>query len=343
MTIECRVLGAHEDEAYCAFLNRLGGDSPSVLAYHYPFYRDMLVGVGIGEPMYLAALRDGEMAGVLPGFLRTGNDGTVYCSLPFFGPNAGVLCAGGPKAGETHRALFDAVKTILHERGDVLSAAFYTPFLNDDYSCYDAAFPEALVVEKFTHYLDTDRFSIPGHIAYDIRKAQRLGVTVSTGVTPERIEEFYTLYAMNCVDYGIPQKPRETVDFLACEREHVRCYFAHHEDRMIAGLMVLDSPRTTSYYMPCALHSARTFQAPTLLIGRAIQDSREAGRNYWNWESSPGPESGVALFKRKWGGEMGAYRVYVVPFAAPSFFQGLGREKIAAEFPHYFVYPFDRL
>src|SRR4051812_34188191 len=97
------------DAVYAAFLDRLSGKNPAVLGYHYPFYRDMLVSAGIGEPLYYGAWAGPELVGVLPGFIKKSPAGLAYCSLPFFGPNAGVLCAGGDAESEIHRELLTTV------------------------------------------------------------------------------------------------------------------------------------------------------------------------------------------------------------------------------------------
>jgi hypothetical protein len=206
--------------------------------------------------------------------------------------------------------------------------------------------PDALVTDKFTQYLDLETVTFSKSIAYDLRRSERLGVTVSTDVDAQRRDAFYGLYVQNCIEQGIPVKPRACVEMLldleALGRRSA-VYFAFHDGEMIGGLLVLRSPMTVSYYIPCTLARARGFQPGTLLIDRAIRDARARGARYWNWESSPSRESGVFQFKKKWGSQEGRYRIYLQPFRSQQYFRDLGRERIADLFPYYFVYPFDRL
>jgi hypothetical protein len=345
MTIHVEELSSRDDEII-DFLDRLGRTTPSVLGYHYPFYRDMLVEIGVGRSVYLGARLSGELVGLLPGFARESGAGVVYSSLPYFGPNAGVLCSNDEARIEIHAALLQALLTRA-EQDKALSCSIYTPFLFDEFELYDAAVPEAILVEKFTQYLDL-RITTwnKGAIARNLQKAKRVGLEISEDVTPERMESFYAIYERNCKDYGIPLKPRGCVEFLVTEGvrgKHTSIYFAFYEGEMVGGLLMIWSPLTASYYIPCSLAGARTLQPGPALIEQAIHDARARGIQIWNWESSPSRVSGVYRFKEKWGSVEGSYRIYVQTFCPRERFQELGKDAISKHFPFYFVYPFDRL
>ena len=352
MNIDVEELLLGDDDEYISFLNRLGHISPSVLAYHYPFYRDMLVEIGVGQPVYLGARLNGKLVGVLPAFTRESTLGIVYSSLPYFGPNAGVLYSDSEARAEIHTALLQALLSRA-EQDKALSCSVYTPFLFDEFQLYDAAMPDALVVDKFTQYLDLKTVPWGKEIAYDskeitrnLRKAKRRGVAISKDITPERVEAFFAIYERNCNDHGIPLKPRKCLEFLVGEgirSGHADIYFAFHEGEMVAGFLVIWSPLTASYYMSCILTSAKSLQAHTALIDQAIQDARARGIQIWNWESSPSRELGVYRFKKQWGSVEASYRIYVQAFHTRDKFQRLGRDGILGHFPFFFVYPFDLL
>jgi len=339
-------LRPEDDESLIAFLDALGQTSVSVLAYHYPFYRDMLQAIGVGEPMYLAALREDKgIAGLLPVFMRRSNLGTVFCSLPFFGPNAGVICEAGDAAREIETALLtDLVKRAETERA--LSCSVYTPLFARDYRTYDSALSNAVIVEKFTQYVDVASVSWDQSIQYDLRKAEREGLDVSTQVTADRTREFYAIYAQNCRDHDIPLKPFRCVEMLASPEvlgRHSALYYAFRGGEMIGGLLVLWGPTIASYYIPCSLPEARSLQPNTVLIAAALRDAEKRGVCVWNWESSPTRDSGVYRFKKKWGSLESNYRVYVKTFRSMDEVCRLGREAISREFPFFYVWPFDRL
>jgi Acetyltransferase (GNAT) domain len=346
MTMNVCLLTPRDDARLVAFLDDLGRASPAALAYHYPFYRDAIAAAGVGEPTSFALEENGAITAVLPGFSRSTDSGTVFASLPFFGPNAGVLTANDGGAFARHRHLLDALRAWMRTHPRPLAASLQTPFLLPDFTAYDTLLPDALVVDRFTQQVDIQAGEWPSKVRYDLRRAVNLGVTVERGLTGEKLDAFYQLYVDNAQAVGIAVKPRAVVDQLAIRgvaEGRVKLYSAWHEGRFVAGLMVLWGPSVVSYYLPCNLDAARSLQPGMLLIDAAVQDARAAGRRWWNWEGSPSRESGVYMFKKRWGSTESAYRTYALPFQPPEIFATLGKERIAAEFPYTFVYPFNRL
>ncbi len=221
----------------------------------------------------------------------------------------------------------------------------YTPFLLQDFAFYDSAIAGATVVTRFTQYLNLPSIQWSKEIQYDLRKAQRSPMLVTTEVTPERLAQFYEIYRQNCEDNGIPSKPWECIEFLADRKLHgihARFYFAILDDKVISGLLVLFSPATASYYVPCTLKDYRSHQPGTLLIARAMEDAKARGLKFWNWENSA-DRSGVFHFKKKWGSMEQEYRIYVKALQPEERLRQLGRDRIAEMFPNFFVWPFDKL
>jgi len=319
--------------------------SPSVLAYHYPFYRDMLVAIGVGQPVYLGAWLDGHLVGMLPAFYRESAAGVVFSSLPYFGPNAGVLCSAEDLRAGVHAVLLKALLDRANLAG-ALACSVYTPFLFSEFALYEAAMQDALVVDRATQYLDLSAAPLNKDLSYDLRKASGHGVEVSQEITSEAIDAFYTVYAQNCRDHGIPVKSRRSVEALTgpgCLGRWTDLYLARHEGQLIGGLLVLRSPQTVSYYMPCTRRDARSLQPGTLLADHAMRNARARGVRFWNWESSPSRTSGVYRFKKKWGSLESAYRIYVQPLRPSGTFDQMSAQGIAEHFPDYYVYPFGLL
>ncbi len=344
--VEIRPLRKDQDDEYIVFLDELGKDDPAVLGYHYPFYRDLIQEAARAEPFYLGAWHQENLVAVLPGFLKQAGFGSVYCSLPFFGPNAGLLYDRSHTGVDQHSAMINRVVEHLHSLPQPLSASIYTPFLNQDFSPYDRAFPTALVVNKFTQYTHIPSFHPDKDLRYDIRKAEAGGITVTRARSTERLGEFYAIYVQNCRDADIPIKPQNAVKHLfrtAATHDQVRIYFGMQDDRLIGGLIVLCSPKTISYYLPCALPEYRALQPGTLLIQHAMQEAREKGQVYWNWESSPTRDSGVYTFKKKWASSEADYRIYVQTFQPASRFKEIGAASLQEAYPYFYIYPFSSL
>lgn len=106
MKIDVEELATIQDGEVEAFLDELSRQSSSVLGYHYPFYRDILVELDVGKPVYLGARVGGELVGMLPTFVRESEIGVVYCSLPFFWTKCGsFVCQWTTPGGNSRRVV----------------------------------------------------------------------------------------------------------------------------------------------------------------------------------------------------------------------------------------------
>ena len=332
-----------KDSRVIAFLDSLGSKLPGVSLYYYPFFRDMLARLGTGIPYYLGAFsEDDELVGLLPAFYRATNVGTVLSSLPFCG-TAGVLCHTGARAAAVHSALIAELTKRASAFEDILTCSIYTPFLFENFELYESATAHAIMVERFTQFQDIQAGSLGKDRLYDIRKAMRSGIEVSTERTSGNLSQFYSLYEQNCKDVGIPLKPRACVEYLAANTDQVGMYFAFCKGEIVGGLLMLWTGITAIYYIPCSLADARHLEPGVLLIARAMEDARARGVRFWNWEGSPSRDSGVYRFKKKWGGQEKPYRIYVQAFRDKDYMRAIGAQKLGAAFPSYFVYPFASL
>jgi hypothetical protein len=82
-------------------------------------------------------------------------------------------------------------------------------------------------------------------------------------------------------------------------------------------------------------------QTASWLCQREIEAARARGQRWWNWGVSPSPA--VHDFKKRWGGEDRPYAISVFCPGDVSAWQRATPAALAAEFPAYFVLPYDRL
>jgi hypothetical protein len=342
MSISIQILTASDDAKLIAFLDQTSVGKGTVLAYHYPFFRDALTNTGVGDPLYLGALKDNKLIGVLPGFIKTSEDGTVYNSLPFFGPNGGVQCQEANN--DCHVPLFSFLMDYLDTNFDMLSAAIYSPFMPGTEQYYESL-QAPIVVDKFTHFIDMENHTLPGVRRRDINTARKRNVTILDNLSHDDMEKLFEIYKTNCNDYGIDLKPWSLFEYFLENQNSERLLIsaAEYEGEMIAGLITLYSKDVASYYIPCQKHENRSLQPVPFLIDHHMAKTRATGVRFWNWESSPSMDSGVAAFKKRWGSLDGTYKVHVIPFKPDSVFAEFGTEKIQQNYPWFFVYPFNRI
>lgn len=351
-------LGPQHDAEVTAFLDALGRsqDGPSVLAYHYPFYRDLVLSA-LGQEAESAWFgvrgASGEVTAVLPGIFRSTDAGGCYNSLPFFGPNAGVL-ASTENLDEYARwslALTREAIEFASGRG-ALSAVFYSRFLPVERGGVEPSLEswttqlglagdQVVSIPKQTLYLSLESppREWPAKIRYDLRRTLAAGVRIIDRLSPSQVDRMIDMHLETCAQCGAPPKPSSVVRRLLEGDERVGAWAATKDDQLIGALMVLWGPQTASYYLPCCDAQARGLQPITLLIDHAIDAARNRGIRYWNFESSPVREGGVWSFKKKWGAVEGAYRTTVVRLRSLAVLRSLGRERLSQAFPYFFVYP----
>ena len=342
------ILTSQKDKEINDFHNDSGRNNPTFLGYHYPNYRDMLEKIGIGEPLYIGMQDQQEkLVALLSGFIKTQKEGTVYSSLPFFGPNAGVISKfENPENDKIHKNILSFLLKHLNQY-HMISASIYSNFFdNTDTNFLQEYMQETIVIDKFTNYLPLQNFQLSSSLEYDIRKALKSGVKIRNASDDNDVDAIFEIYIKNCTDYGIPPKPKECLKELVKQGgylETTKTYIAEYENKIIGALIMIYSPSTASYYLPCSLHEFRSYQPSTLLINHAIQESIKKGILVWNWESSPSKDSGVYKFKKKWGSLDGSYKIFVKAYKPNSFFKQLGKVEIDRLYPNFFVFPFNLL
>jgi hypothetical protein len=347
------ILNKNEDNELVAFLDNLGKEEEQVLGYHYPFYRNMLESIGLGSPLYIGLRNeDGKLSAVMPGFIKESDNERVYSSLPFFGPNGGVICSVKDVNIEIiHREVLNFLFAYLAKQ-NIVSASVYSPFNQPQMvELYTKLMGDSVRVNKFTSFIPLTHFELSNdHVESsalrNMRKALKSGVSIKETVTREEMDTIYEIYTQNCADYGIPMKPKETLLFLLNDEEakkYTKIYIAEFEGKMIGALLMINSPSTASYYIPCNVHEFRNLQPNACLIAHALEDAKKSGKKFWNWESSPSKESGVYIFKKKWGSVDSDYSIFIKPFRNQDYFAAIGQAEIAKRFPYYFVYPFNLL
>ena len=141
---------------------------------------------------------------------------------------------------------------------NVISASFYTPFLCENtYAIYKRLFADAIEVNKFTSYVVLDEMRLSTSLQYDIRKAERSGVVVRSPESQRDVEDIYTIYLKNCVDYGIPPKPKSCLQQLITpsgSEAGTSTQIATFENKLMGPLIMIYPPSTASYYLPFHIH-----------------------------------------------------------------------------------------
>ncbi|MEW5798523.1 MAG: peptidoglycan bridge formation glycyltransferase FemA/FemB family protein [Bacteroidota bacterium] len=147
---------------------------------------------------------------------------------------------------------------------------------------------------------------------YNIRLAQRHGVTVKEDTSKQGIMDFIRLYKRTTSRHDIPSKPpgyfRELISVLIAHH----CgsiFFAEYNGKRIAAAIVVYFGERATYFFGGSLSLYRRVMAPYLLHFEIMRKAKEMGFAWYDlWGVSPendqsDPWHAISIFKRKFGGK----------------------------------------
>jgi lipid II:glycine glycyltransferase (peptidoglycan interpeptide bridge formation enzyme) len=146
---------------------------------------------------------------------------------------------------------------------------------------------------------------------YNIRLAQKKGVTVSVSDDLDHLDQFFVLAQETAERNEIKTHPKEyykkMIDVLA-KSEMVKFYVAEYKKKVLAINLILTFGKTITYLHGGSTSEHRNVMAPYLLHWQAIQDAKENGIKHYDFGGvSPQNEpnhkwAGISRFKIGFGG-----------------------------------------
>jgi hypothetical protein len=343
-------------ERYDAFLRSV---DDSVL-YSSSRYGEFLKAVlPRSESKYLCAVRGDELVGVLPAFVFRGSRfGNVLNSLPFFGSYGGVTVA--PEARDSDqikRELIEAFHALAVEESAVSSTLIANP-LRPENAFYDQHCHATLCDDRIGQITPlpvpdpaetlADRLAgqIHAKTRNHIRKALKSGFALGRTNRSQAFQALESIHGQNMAAIG--GRTKGSIVFSAIQAafrfpDDYVLYTASKDERIVAALLVFFFNRTAEYFMPATEEGFRVYQPISLLVFEAMQDAVQRGCRFWNWGGTWLSQKGVYDFKARWGTQDHAYRYYIREYEGAERLRHSSRDELLAEYPNYYVLPFDAL
>jgi len=244
---------------------------------------------------YLAARRDGALAGVLPLVLfQSRLFGRSVVSVPFLN-YGGMLCDAGDA---------EAASSLLAAAGEI-AREFKAEFV--ELRNRDREFPELPFRQ---HKLALTRLlpstaealwsAIDRKVRNQVRKAQKEGLTAEVGGAP-LVGEFYGVFAANMRDLGTPVYSRRLFQAtLTAFPERARLVVVRQGARPIAASVTLRFRDTVIVPWASSLREYRHLVPNMLLYWTMLEEAVKEGVKTFDFgRSSPG--AGTHQFKLQWG------------------------------------------
>jgi hypothetical protein len=331
-------LDASREPAYADLVAR----APASPITHTLAWRDLLVSLGLGRPRYLLALRDGQLRAALPAFVQGSAAGAVLNSLPLVQSTGGVITPADCGPDERAQVVRLLVGAMLQQAAaeDVRVACLIG---SPHRSLEDAAAlprPPDYTMVRTTNVLDLRApLALRPSIVGSIRKAERAAPVHRVATTPTEARAVHDLYAASMQRLGASPHPWRLFEPLL---PHARFVWAEVDGAMVSGLILLVHREVLEYHSVGNSEAGRQLQTNSWLCLRELEwAARQPGLRWWNWGASP--NAAVHDFKRRWGGADRPYSIwgFVLGDVAP--WRRLNPQQLAAEFPSYFVLPYDQL
>ena len=244
------------------------------------------------QPTYLFAVDGaGAVQGVLPAYLSR----SIFAGHCLSSLEGGVLSANA----EANKALLQAALALRDHSG-----AHYLQLRGGTVDSTTAiAAPTVHTIIETHRPREQLWAAIAKKTRWAIRKAEQAGIVVEHDPALQRLNEFYLAYARRMRDLGTPVSGWAPLAAMAryLGVERLRLYVVKHHGRTLGGMLcVTHGNHWTDLY--AAVNGTEGTQfANYLLYWRAISDASDLGVASLDLGRST-PDSGVHLFKRKWGG-----------------------------------------
>ncbi|WP_323757898.1 GNAT family N-acetyltransferase [Roseivirga sp.] len=339
--INCIILNHEWEDKYEKFVY----DHDASMLYHSLKYRDLLIQLLDVEALYIIAIIQDEIVGVLPMMIKNGKYGDVVNSLPFYGSNGGFLT----KNDKAFQALINYYNhKVIGKETIAASTVISIPLLsNQDFSGvksnlidfrigqftdigFESNFEENLM--NLFHYKTRNM----------VRKSMKSGLVIS--VDNSKLDFLYQVHLENMEAIGGKPKNEQFFKIFPSIYEankDYKIYTASFDGELISCLLLFYHKNTVEYYTPVIKSDHRDKQPMSLLILQAMKDASEQGYKLWNWGGTWETQEGVYRFKKRWGTFDEKY-YYHTQINNKDIFQSTP-EELLSEYTDFFVLPFNQL
>jgi FemAB-related protein (PEP-CTERM system-associated) len=287
---------------------RVVEESPGASLAHAPEWLPIIQRAYGHDPFYLSAEDDQGRRGVLPAFVvRRPFFGTVVTSMPF-------LDSGGPCASSPVLARILIEHLIAEARGIGARSIELRCSERVDVGARPAehkvnmTLPIPADVDRLWHQLDKD-------VRYQIRKAERSGLTIESGGA-EHLTAFYDTFAVRMRDLGSPvHAPGFLAAVLGQFGSRARILLVRKDRTTIGGLIAVAFKDRLSVPWASCLKEHFALCPNMLLYWEAMRAACAEGFRWFDFGRSS-RDSGTYRFKSQWGAQEEPLFWYTIPVAS---------------------------
>ena len=334
-----KLIDKYED-AYSDYLDK----HPLNLLYYSLKYRDLIKTILDCEPLYLIAIEEEEIKGILPLMIKKGCYGKIINSLPFYGSHGGMLYSND----ESKKCLEYGLYQILDQE-DVSSITIIQNLFDKNHQFLDLKTSETdsrigqvtdLSFEK--NNIECLLSKVHSKTRNMIRKAIKSNIKVM--IDNSKIDFLEKQHSLNMNDInGIPKGEMffKLIKKFFIEGKDYNIYVAYFDGKLVASLLVFYFGKVVEYFTPVIVKEFRSYQPLSLIIAKAMIDASKKGYEKWNWGGTWLNQDGVYRFKSRWNTKDYHYNYKVTIFNEDLY--NSKKELLLDKYRGFYTIPFNKL
>lgn len=333
---------------------------PHALAQQSVHWADIISPLSPDTPYFLVVcnIKDQQVFGGLVLYHYEGKFGGILTSVPHAGPLGGILCPrdlDGTLKKQVYSSLVDCALQLADKLKCISLTIITNPFL-DDAELYKTRLNPDYILNNFCQvnnlsniFNDSGRYNV-GHSNYNsninksLSKASKNGVIIEWAHSND-FELWYSIHLKRHTELGALPLPRPLLENIISVlnpfkmgnlaivkiNDHIvgGCIFIWNKE--IADFYIISSD---SDYMKCGINHA--------VIDFAIRYFHSIGIKWFNWQSSQ-RNSGVYIFKKRWGSEEKPYQFLTWIFSGFEKVLSTSVEEISKAYQWHYVAPFEAI
>ena len=335
---EIKPLSQNLYDKYDRFLRR----HEESLFYYSLKFKDFLRSLLGCQEDYLVAVKEGQVAGILPLMSIEGKYGRVYNSLPYFGSNGGIIADGE----EAFKALTEECNKRMCDSRVAAATIISNPLLEQDYSTIEYDLTDTRISMLTSLKTSNPSAEILSRIDSTARRniKKALGSGIEVRIANNETDFLKDIHQQSMAAIG--GRVKSDVFFKLFPQhftpgEDYNLYVAEKEGKLVAALLLFYYHKTAEYYIPVTKEEYRPYQPMSLILLQAMVDASQRDYLWWNWGGTWVTQEGVYRFKKKWATTEGRYTYYTKVNNEEIY--SLSPKSILEEYGHFYVIPFNAL
>jgi hypothetical protein len=320
-----------------------------VPAQHDPRWTEVYAQLDNEEFYILVATENGNILGISNFTFFRGPFGSIVHANPYMG-YGGCSC-NVDRQGEVIPLLMSALLDWARDAGCITVSVGVPPFSERLFDFYIAELEPDHIHRKFYQYSYLDEHPLEKlkpkrrqAFASEIKRAQSAGIEIIHADDTSQIEAWLEIYEERYAQICARPLPKAFHKMLwktFAPAGKARLDLCYKDQELLGGTLFLFGRGIVDYFSTAFKTESMNLYPGTLILYHTLQELHEREIKRFNWQSSPGRDSGVYNFKKRWGALEGEYLILTKVLGDAKVFTSRPLSEVGAAYGLHFVLPYN--